>query len=93
MKYIAKKGRVNLLPNIDADATCCFIKNHKKSRSCLMCGKMFFSKGPYNRRCPKCSRLVYSRTRNGTLFIPFKFQVKSISVNNFIDDDFLNSEY
>ncbi len=30
----------------------------KKKRSCLMCGKMFNSSGPGNRRCPKCSRLV-----------------------------------
>ncbi len=33
-------------------------KNVRKKRSCLMCGEMFISNGPFNRRCSKCSRLV-----------------------------------
>lgn len=32
--------------------------NVKNKRSCLMCGKLFNSKGIHNRRCPKCSRLA-----------------------------------
>lgn len=33
-------------------------KTVKKKRSCLLCGKAFNSTGPFNRRCPRCSRLV-----------------------------------
>ncbi|MGR3179317.1 MAG: hypothetical protein ACUZ8E_14805 [Candidatus Anammoxibacter sp.] len=32
--------------------------NIKKKRSCLMCCEMFDSKGMYNRRCPRCTRLI-----------------------------------
>ena len=35
-----------------------------KKRTCLMCGKMFKSNGPYNRRCGKCSRLIEIRNKD-----------------------------
>ena len=38
--------------------------NMIKKRSCLMCGKMFTSKGPYNRRCAKCARLIDVRNKD-----------------------------
>lgn len=34
------------------------IKNQRKRRTCLMCGNIFDSSGPYNRRCTGCNRLV-----------------------------------
>jgi len=34
------------------------VKSAKKKRSCLLCGTFFNSTGPFNRRCPRCSRLV-----------------------------------
>ncbi|MGR3319800.1 MAG: hypothetical protein ACUZ8O_15140 [Candidatus Anammoxibacter sp.] len=37
----------------------------KKERSCLMCDKMFNSKGPYNRRCPLCEKSIILRKRDG----------------------------
>ncbi len=30
------------------------LKKEKKKRSCLMCGKLFNSNGPHNRRCQSC---------------------------------------
>lgn len=46
------------------------IENHaKKKRTCLMCGKMFRSNGPFNRRCPKCQRSV-SSGRLGCFNVP-----------------------
>ena len=27
-----------------------------KQRTCLTCGKVFWSEGPWNRRCPECKR-------------------------------------
>lgn len=38
------------------------IRNAKKKRECLMCGKMFNSKGVGNRRCPICTRHSGSKT-------------------------------
>ncbi len=34
------------------------VKPEKKKRTCLLCGKLFNSAGPFNRRCQRCSRLV-----------------------------------
>ncbi|MGR3318075.1 MAG: hypothetical protein ACUZ8O_06305 [Candidatus Anammoxibacter sp.] len=39
--------------------------NVKKKRSCLMCGEIFDSKGVYNRRCPKCDRLIELKVNGG----------------------------
>ncbi len=32
-----------------------YYRNLQRKRSCLMCGKMFDSKSPGNRRCPRCA--------------------------------------
>ena len=34
------------------------LEKDKKKRSCLMCGKMFNSNGPHNRRCRACDHLT-----------------------------------
>lgn len=34
------------------------IRNQRKRRTCLMCGAVFDSSGPYNRRCRRCARLI-----------------------------------
>ena len=36
-------------------------KTALKKRTCLMCNKLFNSKGPFNRRCPRCNRLISLR--------------------------------
>lgn len=41
-----------------------YTKNTAKKRTCLMCGKMFKSNGPFNRRCAKCSRLIEVRNKD-----------------------------
>lgn len=37
----------------------------EKKRSCLMCNKIFKSKGPHNRRCKRCERSVVIKVNNG----------------------------
>ena len=56
-KCIKKSGNADTLVS-NNERNLLFSKNIKKKRSCLMCGKMFVSNGPYNRRCPKCNRAV-----------------------------------
>ena len=34
------------------------LESQRKRRACLMCGNIFDSSGPFNRRCPNCTRLV-----------------------------------
>ncbi len=41
------------------------IKSIRKKRSCLMCGSLFNSKGPHNRRCNKCDRLLKLKRKDG----------------------------
>ncbi len=46
----------------------------KKKRSCLMCGVLFNSNGPQNRRCKRCNHLVETRSKFGASDIPvFKY--------------------
>ena len=51
-----------------------FSNNRKKKRSCLMCGKMFTSRGSFNRRCPKCSRMV-DLGKGGCVSMPHVYKV------------------
>ncbi|MDN3513401.1 MAG: hypothetical protein NG747_03265 [Candidatus Brocadia sp.] len=41
----------------------------KAERSCLMCGKKFISRGPHNRRCPKCNQKIDQAAEN-TFYMP-----------------------
>ncbi|MGR3319459.1 MAG: hypothetical protein ACUZ8O_13405 [Candidatus Anammoxibacter sp.] len=51
-----------------------FSNNVKKKRSCLMCGKMFTSRGSYNRRCPKCGRMV-ELGKGGCVSMPYVYKI------------------
>lgn len=74
------------LPN-DGGSLPPFARNVRKKRSCLMCGEMFDSKGAYNRRCPKCTRLVELGGR-GTFNVPriyktaHTFESDYLNINN-----------
>lgn len=41
----------------------------KADRRCLMCGKTFISRGPHNRRCPKCNQKIDQAAEN-TFYMP-----------------------
>ncbi|MBM4053835.1 MAG: hypothetical protein FJ264_04005 [Planctomycetes bacterium] len=41
----------------------------KAERSCLMCGKKFVSRGPHNRRCPRCNQKIDQAAEN-TFYMP-----------------------
>jgi len=41
------------------------LREVKKKRSCLMCGKMFDSVSAGNRRCSKCARVAGIRIKSG----------------------------
>lgn len=60
-----------------------FSGNDKKKRSCLMCGKMFDSNGPFNRRCPKCNRLVELGKGSG-VSMPHVYKVSPKESDEFI---------
>lgn len=49
--------------------------SQKKLRSCLMCCKVFNSKGIGNRRCTRCTRLVGTKNNGDTA--PFVYKVGS----------------
>ena len=60
-KILKKYNEKNLsLKNVYAD---------KAERSCLMCGKRFISRGPHNRRCPKCNQKIDQAAEN-TFYMP-----------------------
>ena len=61
-------------PEISNDRMLPFSNNVKKKRSCLMCGKMFTSRGSFNRRCTKCSRLV-DLGKGGCVNMPHVYKV------------------
>lgn len=49
-------------------------KPELKKRTCLMCNKLFNSKGPFNRRCPRCNRLVSLRG-NGNFYETYIYKI------------------
>ena len=60
-KFLKKYNEKNLsLKNVYAD---------KAERSCLMCGRRFISRGPHNRRCPKCNQKIDQAAEN-TFYMP-----------------------
>lgn len=62
----------------------------KKRRSCLMCGKMFHSNGPFNRRCSDCNRLVEVGKGRG-IEMPHVYKVKSSALDDMLDrKDFID---
>lgn len=44
-------------------------RSSKGVRACLMCGRVFRSDGPHNRRCPRCNYLL-EHAREGTYYEP-----------------------
>lgn len=81
-RCVKKNGN---LRNTDSnnDRTLMFAENIKKKRSCLMCGKMFVSNGPYNRRCPKCNRAV-ELGKGGSLSMPHVYKVSHQNASEMI---------
>ncbi len=69
MKSLVNKKERKHFKNIEDDGlhngVASMSMQERKQRTCLMCGKMFNSKGPYNRRCPKCAHLVESKIKSG----------------------------
>lgn len=59
-------------------------RNLKTKRSCLMCGNMFSSKGPFNRRCSRCSRIVDLGRRDAGN-APFVYKLGSKGNDEFLD--------
>ncbi|MGR3220960.1 MAG: hypothetical protein ACUZ8H_14245 [Candidatus Anammoxibacter sp.] len=78
-RLIGKHARIGSMPDnhaISGDRMLPIANNRKKKRSCLMCGKMFTSCGPFNRRCSKCSRLV-EFGKGGCVNMPHVYKLSS----------------
>lgn len=61
------KGVNIFISNLNNDAIRFPDQDCKKKRICLMCNQLFVSKGFHNRRCSKCSRLLFLRGNNAIL--------------------------
>lgn len=50
-----------------------------KERTCLMCGEVFPSSGPGNRRCMPCEMKMFYSERNGqfTYYMPVRYAVQN----------------
>ena len=94
MKSLLKMSeKDNGYPNDESTCISHYLKSIEKKRSCLMCNKMFLSKGTHNRRCPKCTHIVKSRgmDRFGMFPICKVLLPRSRDINNFTElDDYFN---
>jgi len=95
IKNKTRKGRnkTDLMEDLTEVMPILIRKNTKMQRSCLMCGKMFKSKGAFNRRCPKCSRVVELGRRDAGNAPPV-YRVSSYGSDNTISnlEEYINRD-
>lgn len=79
-KILTNSGKKRKTCNEDeADFMPVYAKGVVKNRQCLMCGKMFKSKGAFNRRCSKCSRLLSIHNKDCFTLTNCKVSVPGLS--------------
>lgn len=90
LKNSKKKDKECVSKEDLAEIAYVFSKTNKSKRKCLMCGKMFNSSGPFNRRCRKCARVV-KLGRRDVGYTPLVYKIASSGYSEGINfDEFVN---
>lgn len=70
-----KAVAMGLIPPKEEEMDEIILRNtNKKERACLMCGRLFMSSGPNNRRCPVCDRKI-EVAADATYWVPTVYSV------------------